>query len=638
MHHSLVLLNGPTPGAAVRLDPAAAATIGRDATHELPLDDHLCSRVHARVWFDGQRWLIEDCSSRNGTFLNSQPVARNELEPGDLIRIGDRLIVFVEDSERYAAAGLRPSKLVASTFLARVREPDKREAILQQLRGESASRAMRDAAALCRLATQLHAQPSVPALVQIMIESLREATSAETVRVYLVGTDGRLRCAGRSDGHGAAGTESHILASLALANDEAILLEHEMGEALNPANLSTSSATADRSTHGGTAGTAISVPIPGPSGRRGAVECYRRESAGCFVREDLDITIAISYQVGMALENIEHRERLELANEQMRESIAGQSLCVGDSPAMVKLAQQIALAAPTSSTVLVVGESGTGKELVAQIIHQASPRRAGPCMAVNCAAFSESLLEGELFGHERGAFTGADRRRLGQFERANRGTLFMDEIGEMSLACQAKLLRVLEGHPFERLGGGEPIRVDVRIVAATHRDLAELVCQKRFRDDLYYRLHVIELRVPPLRERGDDVLALAAHFLERFRRQIGRGPVRLSERAAWAITRHSWPGNVRELKNAIERAVVLGQNDEVQPADLGLPVDQIDATPAWGLITLEEAERRHIQNILDQVGGNKTRACEILGIGRATLYKRLEGTSKEVDRRIEAGD
>jgi Nif-specific regulatory protein len=244
---------------------------------------------------------------------------------------------------------------------------------------------------------------------------------------------------------------------------------------------------------------------------------------------------------------------------------------------------------------------------------------------VNCAAFSETLLEGELFGHERGAFTGADRRRLGQFERAHRGTLFLDEIGEMSHACQAKLLRVLEGHPFERLGGSEPIRVDVRTIAATHRDLAELVKQKRFRDDLYYRLHVIELRVPPLRERGDDVLALAAHFLQWFRRQIGRGPLRLSEQAAWAITRYAWPGNVRELKNAIERAVVLGRNDEVQAADLGLPADQAAAGASWGLISLEEAERRHIQNVLDQVGGNKTRACEILRIGRATLYKRLEG-------------
>jgi Nif-specific regulatory protein len=244
-------------------------------------------------------------------------------------------------------------------------------------------------------------------------------------------------------------------------------------------------------------------------------------------------------------------------------------------------------------------------------------------VAVNCAAFSETLLEGELFGHERGAFTGADRRRLGQFERANRGTLFMDEIGEMSVACQAKLLRVLEGHPFERLGGNELIRVDVRIVAATHRNLNELVRQGRFREDLFYRLHVIELRVPPLRERGDDVLALAVHFLEQFRRQMGRGPVRLSERAAGLITRYAWPGNVRELKNAVQRAVVLGNTDDVQPADLDLPVDGAQEVPAWGLISLEDAERRHIQNVLDQVGGNKTRACEILGIGRATLYKKL---------------
>jgi transcriptional regulator with GAF, ATPase, and Fis domain len=625
MNYSLVILNGPTPGAMVRLDAGGEEmTIGRDAACTMPVDDQLCSRLHARIWTDSSRWYIEDCGSRNGTRLNSQPIDRSELETGDLIRIGDRLIVFVEEGESSAADRMRPSKLAASTFVARVSEPAKREAMLQQLRTDSASRSSRDAAILCQLASRVFAQPNTESLVRLMIDTLRDATQADRIAVYLTGTNGRLRRVGTQHEAATSSIEPHVLANLALANDEALLV-HQTIES----TTATDRKPDDQLTR--EIGSAISVPIPGRTSRRGAIECYRSGSGAPFVHEDLDLAIAIAYQVGLAIENVERREQLELANEQLRQSVVDQSLIVGSSPAMAKLTEQISLVAPTTSTVLVLGESGTGKELVAQMIHHVSSRRAGPYIAVNCAAFTESLLDSELFGHEKGAFTGADRRRLGQFERANHGTMFLDEIGEMSLACQAKLLRVLEGHPFERLGGTEPIRVDVRIVAATHRDLSELVGKgngnetMKFRPDLYYRLRVIELRVPPLRERGEDVLELAVHFLERLRRQMGRGPVRLSERAAAVIIQHPWPGNVRELKNSIERAVVLGQGDEVQPADLGLTSNQHEAAGPCGLISLADAERRHIQNVLDQVGGNKTQACEILGIGRGTLYKKLEG-------------
>ncbi len=616
MGQSLVLLNGPTPGACVQLVASGApVTIGRDAARELPVDDHLCSRLHARIWFEVGRWQLEDCGSRNGTFLNGQPVQRSVLEPGDVVRVGERLIVFVEEGDQPDSAGLRPSKLAASTFVVRVAEPDKNEAIVEQMRAESNSRPMRNAAVLCRLATQIHSVSTVPALVQLMIATLSDATQADGVAVYLVASDGRLRCAARSDGPPGDSNDPHLLASMALANDEAVLVQQDAQEG------SSNSVETENSE---VPSTALSVPIPGRSSRRGAVECHRTSGRPSFDRGDLDMAIAVVHQVGLALENLEHREQIELANEQLRQTIAGQTRIIGESPPIRALLEQMARAAPTSATVLVLGESGTGKELVAQTIHDLSQRRGGPCVAVNCAAFSESLLESELFGHERGAFTGADRRRIGQFERAHRGTLFLDEVGEMSLACQAKLLRVLEGHAFERLGGTEPIRVDVRIVAATHRNLMELVKAGRFREDLFYRLRVIELCVPPIRERGDDIPVLATHFLEHFRRQIGRGPARISEAAARAILAYGWPGNVRELKNAIERAIVLGQGDEVQPQDLGLPLPVTGSSDASGMITLEEAERRHIEFVLKQVGGNKTRACEILGIGRATLYKKLE--------------
>jgi Nif-specific regulatory protein len=232
-------------------------------------------------------------------------------------------------------------------------------------------------------------------------------------------------------------------------------------------------------------------------------------------------------------------------------------------------------------------------------------------------------LESELFGHESGAFTGADRRHIGQFERAHRGTIFLDEIGEMSPACQAKLLRVLEGHPFQRLGGQQPIRVDVRVISATHRDLPQMIEAGQFREDLFYRLRVIDLQLPPLRERGDDVLELATLFLASYRQQTGRGPRGFSPDAGELLRSHTWPGNVRELKNAVERAVVLGQSDEVSAADLGLPSVTRHAPVVAALLSLREVERRHIAYVLDQCGGNKTQACKILGIGRATLYSKV---------------
>lgn len=298
---------------------------------------------------------------------------------------------------------------------------------------------------------------------------------------------------------------------------------------------------------------------------------------------------------------------------------------LGDSQVMQQLRQQVSRVAPSDSTVLTLGESGTGKELVALEVHEQSRRRDGPFVAVNCAAFNESLLESELFGHEQGAFTGATHRRVGQFERADGGTIFLDEVGELSGACQAKLLRLLEGQPFHRVGGTEPIEVNVRIIAATNRNLPEMVRRGEFREDLWYRLRVIELRSPPLRERGDDVLQLADFFLARHRRETGAGPKRFTPQARYALRNHYWPGNVRELRNAVERAVVLQAGEAITAEVLGL---SNSPPPGASRKTLAEVELRHIEAVLALVGGNKTEACRVLGISRATLYSKLKSQRK----------
>lgn len=620
LQHRLVLLNGPTPGASIRLDRSASAfTIGRDVSHDLPVDDHLVSRLHARLWFDGHAWQIEDCGSLNGTRVNSQPIERVVLDTGDVIRIGDRLIAFLADvaaSESGPLSGrFSPSVFSASTRLIRIAGCDQQSALQEGLDRYSASRPFRNLSLLYRLASALHAQRESRQLTRLVCQSLHEATEAGTINIWLTGQDGRLH---RAAGMPAAArpTRDHLLASVVMENDEALLIEAEAAESTESRQVSSAN-TED-------IGSALGVPVPGRTQPRGAIECYESAKPTGFERQDLEFVIAVAHQFGMALENLEHREQLEQTNQQLRRRISKQTRLLGRCPEIQRLHDQISRVAPTASTVLVFGESGTGKELVAQTVHELSPRSSGPFVAVNCAAFTESLLESELFGHEAGAFTGADQRRQGQFERAHRGTIFLDEVAEMSPTCQAKLLRMLEGHPFTRLGGGQPIQIDVRVVAATHRDLRALVQEKKFRDDLYYRLRVIELWLPALRDRGDDILELAVLFLNRFRGEMGRGPNRFSREAAQTIVSYPWPGNVRELKNAVERAVVLGSSDEVTVDDLGLAGADLEPVEHGQLVSLDRLQQQHIRHVLEAVGGNKTRACQILGIGRGTLYKKLE--------------
>jgi DNA-binding NtrC family response regulator len=311
---------------------------------------------------------------------------------------------------------------------------------------------------------------------------------------------------------------------------------------------------------------------------------------------------------------------------------------IGSNPAMVELFKLVLRVAGTRSSVLIYGESGTGKELIARTIHHHSPRREQPFVAVNCTSLSETLLESELFGHVKGAFTGAIERRPGLFLEANRGTVFLDEVGDMSLAMQAKLLRVLQEHEVKPVGGTETVPVDTRVVAATHQDLEGLVRTGRFREDLYYRLNVVSLKVPPLRDRPDDVPLLAVHFLRQYSAQSGRPVHGFSRVAMSALVRYGWPGNVRELENVVDRAVALATGSVIEEADLperllavvgGQPAPESRAvtSPLLGLSDrppLEEIIRRYVLGVLAEAGGNKSEAARVLGIPRRSLYRMIE--------------
>ena len=328
---------------------------------------------------------------------------------------------------------------------------------------------------------------------------------------------------------------------------------------------------------------------------------------------------------------VQHRRLREQIRQLRAARDANQSIIVGGSPAMRKVADLIDRVSDSDASVLIHGETGTGKELVARAVHNKSKRREGPFVAINCAAVPHSLLESELFGHARGAFTDAKATRVGLFQQANGGTLFLDEIGELPIDVQPKLLRALQERKVRPVGDNREIPSDARIVAATTRDHDNEVQEKRFREDLYYRINVVKLEVPPLRSRGSDTLHLAHHFLKQFAERSGKPTLELSERAAERLMAYEWPGNVRELENCIEHAVALARFDQVTVEDLpeklrGYLAGSFVATAndPTEIVTMEELEKRYLLRVFTLVGNNKSRAAEVLGIDRRTMYRKLE--------------
>ncbi|MEW6746797.1 MAG: sigma-54 dependent transcriptional regulator [Planctomycetota bacterium] len=332
-------------------------------------------------------------------------------------------------------------------------------------------------------------------------------------------------------------------------------------------------------------------------------------------------------QVLLALERIERTGRLSSENRYLKRELLeadGDPTLVGDHPSIKQLLATIRIVAKSKATVLIQGESGTGKELVARMLHAQSPRADGPFVRVNCAALSETLLESELFGHERGAFTGAVARREGRFELAHRGTLLLDEISEIAPSLQSKLLRVLEEEEFERVGGSRTIKIDVRIVGTTNRDLRAAIDDGEFRQDLYYRLNVVPISIPPLRERSSDIPILARHFLEIYAAQNGSPARELLSETIDLLMRYEWPGNVRELRNVIQRAVVLGKEKVIRPEQIALGSTKTTSAPAIAVgMTVAEVEREVILKTLEETGYNRTAAASILGLTPRTLSNKI---------------
>lgn len=654
----LVIREGSKWTDVFRLIPGQTVTIGRAPTNQIVLKDERCSRIHAELFMSEGRWTLRDLDSRNGTVVGDKLIKSDwVLRPGDVIRIGHSQLIFVQnlsDAFSDVTAQLRPREELVregkgsgaddEVHLAYPLEPTAITHRKGQTRflasveaAEELPKVGRAAAKLCRLAFELGKAPSVVKMAETALAGLFEALPVDAGAILLVPRDhqGTPTAADLQIVATYSKTERKyhrvpdFLANTVLREGEAVLARNVMGD----------SSLGSRDSKGVIHTTSvICAPIRHGSQVLGLIHLYSTDPDQIPDPDDLEYTLAVADTVAVALNNLNRQEELvenltqvRIENVRLREQLGAQSDLIGVSEAIKHINELIAYAAASRATVLIRGESGVGKELVARAIHFNSPRRKNAFVCLNCAALSEELLASELFGHEKGAFTGATERKIGKFEAAHMGTLMLDEIGEMSPSVQAKFLRVLEGHPFERVGGSKPIKVDVRVIAATNRDLEKEVAEGRFRHDLYFRLRVLEIVVPPLRKRPEDIPVLAEYFLNKFRQETGRRIEGFTRAAMDKLMSYRWPGNVRELKNVIERAVVLCQGRFIDEDDLLLTKlattgDTVETQPVpqgYTPLSLEEIEKRHILATLEYTKWNKSRAAQILGIERSTLDRKL---------------
>lgn len=645
-----LLIRDPVAGpSAIPLRPGERITIGRAPTNHVVLQDDRASRSHAEIRPTKTGWTIRDLDSRNGTLLDGERLHDDRvLAAGDIIQIGRVEIRVCEGDAptdprgEPATAGGATDAMSAEheSWQQSIIHRRSRSRLLEDIResADALPRVGRAAGELCRLSFALGKSPTLSDVARLALEAAAPGVHAVRGIVLLPATLADLPASGPVDTTMLLPAATFPTASSPMPIPEAaVATVLSTDEAVVACSVGASDAT-DQVV------STISAPIRLAGRPIGILHTEARSRPQAAVADDLEFVMAVSDAAGVALENLAARETLssKLAstateNERLRQRLRAESQIVGGSAVLQGILGQIVRVATTKATVLVRGESGVGKELVAGAIHEASDRAKGPFICLNCAALSETLLESELFGHEKGAFTGATERKIGKFEAAHKGTLFLDEIGEMGAGIQAKFLRALEGHAFERVGGSNRVQVDVRVVAATNRDLEEAVKAGVFRRDLYFRLKVVEILVPPLRKRPEDVEVLARHFLERFVAETGRRIEGFTAAAIEAMRTYHWPGNIRELRNCIERAVVLSQSSRIDTHELSL--SQLAAAGDTGRMaaaqsatyspqSLDEIERRHVMATLEATGGNKTKAAVILGIERSTLDRKLARWAK----------
>jgi Nif-specific regulatory protein len=610
MNPRLTAIAGPLKGQTMPLAAEQETTIGRESANQLCIADGSVSRRHCVVRREDDRFTIKDLESLNGTFVNDVPVKERRLAHGDRVRIGHHLFLFLtgEDDVPVSSSQVvmdETSLLTSATVQVKVKDAFFLMA--------------RDLSALMKISMRINLVRGVEQLERELLELILEVVPAEQGAILLV--DGAEEFSSVFGLDREAGPERPVRVSRTISQKvlrEGISLLSNDAQAGAGFDV-TESLIASKS-H-----SVMCVPLVLPDKVLGVIYLCTSSLNARFDEDHLKLLTAIANIAAVALENARRVEWLENENLRLQADIHLEHNMIGESPRMQSVYQFIRKVAPTVSTVLINGESGTGKELAARAIHLNSRRADKAFVAVNCAALTETLLESELFGHEKGAFTGAVGLKKGKLEVADGGTLFLDEVGEMPTLLQTKLLRVLQEREFERVGGTRTIKVDIRLVAATNRDLEEAIRQGVFRQDLYYRLNVVSIKLPALRERREDIPLLASYFAAKYSKKCKPHAMGISADARRLLSHYDWPGNVRELENAIERAVVLGSSDLILPEDLPEAVLETEVSPSLTVTkyheAVTEAKKQLILKAVEQAKGNFTEAAKLLGVHPNYLHR-----------------
>ncbi len=656
----------------LRLQPEQMIVIGRASDCQVVVRDDRVSRHHAKILVKEGGWCVEDLGSRNGTQVDEQAIhGVQALSEGARVTVGGCHMTFTHQlTAGFARSGgsgdgvaveHRQTREIDPTIVGRLERSRWSSAGIDSPFNtqRAASGGAVDAAEdgwsyFHRLVFDLIQCQSLESAAQTALDRLLERLGISSGGVLSIAAEAGAAAASEPPKLALLAARQGSASSYRRVSDFLVQTVVNDRQAVLARNVSDDSVLGIEQASGQRQVVSmICAPLRDPSLQSrviGLLHVYTLGDERMLAEADLSIAVGVADHLSICLTRLGTEQRLAQDLQQTRrkldqleEQLRSGNEMVGGSGGIRAVQQAIERAAPTTATVLIRGESGVGKELVARAVHRLSKRHGGPFVCLNCAALAPTLLESELFGHEKGAFTGATERKIGKFEAADGGTLFLDEIGEMSQELQAKFLRVLEGQPFERLGGNKAIQTNVRVIAATNRDLEQAVTAKEFRSDLYFRLRVIEIIVPPLRQRPEDIPILVEYFIQSLKHHAGRRIVGIEPQALKLLCRYEWPGNVRELRNVIERAIVLGAKNTIDIEDLSLsPLSQSGAADDAGVvgprgevaavagagefepISLAELERRHIASTLEFVGGNKSRAAQMLGIERSTLDRKLK--------------
>jgi Nif-specific regulatory protein len=609
MQPRLAAISGRLKGAIFSINDGGTV-IGRDTTASLCIAESAVSRRHSVVEKKEDSYVVTDLDSLNGTFVNDVPVKSRVLQHGDRLRIGESQFLFLVHEDDFSS---KSSEIMMD-------ENQVMSGSTVQVRFDDALYLMaRDLSALMKISTTINAIRGLEELQERLLMLLFEVVPAQRGAILLT-EDGLTETVSvfgldRERGKDQTVTVSRTIVKQVLREGAALLTSKGPDPQLDTESLISVAAKS-----------VMCVPLLLMGRLLGVIYLDTSNPGDEFNKDHLQLVTAISGIAAVAIENARQFEWLESENQRLLDDVNIEHNMVGESSPMQRVYHFISKVAPTESTVLITGESGTGKELAARAIHRNSKRGLKPFVAVNCAALNESLLESELFGHEKGAFTGALAQKKGRLEIADGGTLFLDEIGDLSPALQVKLLRVLQEREFERVGGTLTIKVDIRLIAATNRNLEEAIEAGEFRQDLYYRLNVVAFEMPALRERREDIVLLANYFTEKYGVKCNRRLRGLSPEARARLTAYDWPGNVRELENAIERAVVLGTTDLILPEDL--PEAVLEIEPSTGSSTtlryheaVTQTKRQLILDAMTKVNGSYTEAAHRLGVHPNYLHR-----------------